>query len=158
MDEPAIELADRAEIFDLRRSVLRPHLSPAASEYPEEDHPDTFHLAARDPAGGTVIGCATFFPQPLAGEPGWRFRGMAIVADLRGRGIGAAVLRCGIAEVARRGGRLVWCNGRTSATGFYERNGFTRRGAEFDVPPLGPHYLFVRYLPPGQLPGPVPGT
>ena len=158
MDEPTIELADRAEIFDLRRSVLRPHLPPAASDYPEERHPDTFHLAARDPHSGAVIGCATFFPQPLDGEPGWRFRGMATVAQLRGRGIGAAVLRRGIAEVTRRGGRLVWCNGRTVAAGFYQRNGFTRRGAEFDVPPLGPHYLFVRYIPVGPAPAPVPGT
>ncbi|HKA68872.1 MAG TPA: GNAT family N-acetyltransferase [Actinomycetes bacterium] len=158
MDEPTIELADRTEIFDLRRSMLRPHLPPEASVYPEEGHPDTFHLAARDPGTGAVIGCATFFPQPLDGEPGWRFRGMATVADLRGRGIGAGVLRRGVAEVARRGGRLVWCNGRTGAAGFYERNGFTRRGAQFDVPPLGPHYLFVRYLPSGPPPAPVPGT
>jgi GNAT superfamily N-acetyltransferase len=158
VDEPTIELADRAKIFDLRRSVLRPHLPPAASEYPEEGHPDTFHLAARDPRTGKVIGCATFFPQPLDGEQGWRFRGMATVAELRGRGIGAAVLRHGIAEVARRGGRLVWCNGRTVAAGFYERNGFTRRGPQFDVPPLGPHYVFVRYLPPGRPPTQVRGT
>lgn len=158
MDESAIELADRSEIFDLRRSVLRPHLPPEASVYPEEGHPDTFHLAARDPGTGAVIGCATFFPQPLDGEPGWRFRGMATVTDLRGRGVGAAVLRRGIAEVARRGGRLVWCNGRTGAAGFYERNGFSRRGAEFDVPPLGPHYLFVRYLPAGQPPASIQGT
>lgn len=158
MDEPTIELADRAEIFELRRSALRPHLPPEASVYPEEGHPETFYLAARDPRTGTVIGCATFFPQPLDGEPGWRFRGMATVAELRGRGIGAAVLLRGVDEVVRRGGRLVWCNGRTGAAGFYERNGFARQGAEFDVPPLGPHYLFVRHLPPGEPPAPVPGT
>lgn len=158
MEPPRIELADRAEIFDLRRSVLRPHLPPEASVYPEEGHPQTFHLAARDEQTGAVIGCATFFPQPLDGEPGWRFRGMATTADLRGRGIGAAVLERGVAEVDRRGGRLVWCNGRTSATGFYERNGFTRRGAEFDVPPLGPHYVFVRHIHPGQAPAEMDRT
>jgi len=147
VDEPLIGLADRAEIFDLRRAVLRPGLPPAASVYPEEGHPETFHLAARDPHTGAVIGCATFFPQELDGGPAWRFRGMATTAERRGQGIGAAILRHGVAEVARRGGRLVWCNGRTSAGGFYERNGFARRGAEFDVPPLGPHFVFVRSIP-----------
>jgi hypothetical protein len=37
----------------------------------------------------------------------------------------------------------VWCNGRTSATGFYEHFGFTAVGEEFTIEPSGPHYVFV---------------
>mgnify|MGYP003407697792 CR=1 FL=1 len=158
MDEPRIELVDRDVIFDLRRAVLRPGLPAQASVYPEEDHPEVFHLAARDLHAGTVIGCATFFPQALDGQPGWRFRGMATAAEQRGRGIGSAVLARGIAEVAGRGGRLVWCNGRTNAAGFYQRHGFSKHGEEFDVPPLGPHFVFVRHIPSGPAPSAAPGS
>jgi predicted GNAT family N-acyltransferase len=110
--------------------------------YPEDDGPDVFHLAERD--GATVVACVTFFPEPLHGEPAWRFRGMATLEAYRSTGIGGRLLEAGVAEVARRGGRLVWCNGRSTATAFYLRHGFAIRGEEFDVPPIGPHYVFVR--------------
>lgn len=72
---------------------------------------------------------------------------MAVDDSFRDRGIGGQLIERGIAEVAERGGALVWCNGRTSAGRFYERHGFERRGEEFIVVPSGPHYVFVRRLP-----------
>ncbi|MEV0599630.1 GNAT family N-acetyltransferase [Streptomyces sp. NPDC050315] len=134
----------RAEIFDLRRSVLRPGLPADAAVYPEDADPGVFHMAAYD--GDTLAACATFFPDPVPGEeavPAYRFRGMASSPEARGRGFGAAVLRAGIQEAARRGAELVWCNGRVSARGFYERMGFTTDGATFEIVPSGAHHRFV---------------
>ncbi|WP_030249287.1 GNAT family N-acetyltransferase [Streptomyces violens] len=134
----------RAEIFDLRRSVLRPGLPAEAALYPEDADPGVFHMAAYD--GDTLAACATFFPDPVPGEeavPAYRFRGMASSPEARGRGFGAAVLRAGIEEAARRGAELVWCNGRISARGFYERMGFTTDGATFEIVPSGAHHRFV---------------
>ncbi|WP_265934318.1 hypothetical protein [Actinacidiphila acididurans] len=37
----------------------------------------------------------------------------------------------------------MWCNGRTSATGFYGHFGFTAVGEEFVLRPSGAHYVFV---------------
>lgn len=146
----------RAEIFDLRRSVLRPGLPAEAAMYPEDADPGVFHMAAYD--GDTLAACATFFPDPVPGEeavPAYRFRGMASSPEARGRGFGAAVLRAGIEEAARRmwcdGGPpcssrawgMVWCNGRVSARGFYERMGFTTDGETFEIAPSGAHHRFV---------------
>lgn len=126
----------------LRHAVLRPGQPAGASAYPQDDDPETLHLAAYDETGA-VVGCATFFPEPLDGEPGWRLRGMATAPAVRGQGYGADLLARGLEELRGRGSPLLWCNARTTALGFYERYGFRRRGEEFDVPPLGPHYLLT---------------
>ncbi|WP_329179167.1 GNAT family N-acetyltransferase [Streptomyces sp. NBC_01477] len=132
------------EIFALRWAVLRTGLPRETAVYPEDVRPGTFHIAAYDESGA-VQGCGTFFPDPLPGEaaPAYRFRGMGSAPEVRGRGFGAAALTAGLRECAARGAGLVWCNGRTSATGFYQHLGFTLTGEEFTVEPSGPHYVFV---------------
>jgi GNAT superfamily N-acetyltransferase len=141
-----VERVSRDEILPVRHSVLRPGLPVETAYYPEDGWPDAFHLAERD--DGAVVACATFFPEPLDGAPAWRFRGMATLAAYRNRGIGGRLLEAGVAEVADRGGMLVWCNGRSGAANFYRRHGFATLGDEFDLPPIGPHYRFVRVLAP----------
>lgn len=132
-------------IRPLRHAVLRPGQSPGASAYRQDDEPETLHLAAYDDAG-SVVGCATFFPEPLDGVPAWRLRGMATAPEARGQGYGGDLLARGIDELRERGVQLLWCNARTSAAEFYERFGFERRGPEFDIEPLGPHYRMVRVV------------
>jgi predicted GNAT family N-acyltransferase len=56
---------------------------------------------------------------------------MATAERQRGRGVGAAVLRAAIDTVHEQGGRLLWCNARESAVGFYARNGFRPQGEGF---------------------------
>lgn len=138
-----IERVTREEILDLRWFVLRPGRPRQTAEFPEDTHADVVHLAARDP-DGAVVSCATFLPEPLDGEPAWRLRGMATSPAWQGKGIGGRLLESGVLAVAGRGGRLLWCNGRVSAEGFYLRHGFVARGDVFDVAPIGPHYVFTR--------------
>jgi ribosomal protein S18 acetylase RimI-like enzyme len=71
---------------------------------------------------------------------------MASADAVRGQGYGSAVLRAGMDEARARGAELVWCNGRSSARGFYEHHGFTSVGEEFQLEPAGPHYVFVAKL------------
>jgi predicted GNAT family N-acyltransferase len=141
-----IELVTRDEIVMVRHEVLRPGLPVETALYPEDDIPGAFHLAARG-AGDRVIACATFFPEDLGGRPAWRLRGMATLETHRGTGVGGRVLEAGIDEVVRRGGTLVWCNGRSAAGDFYRRHGFTEVSDEFMAGPhLVPHFLFARTL------------
>lgn len=137
-----VESVLAATVRPLRHAVLRPGQPATASAYPQDEVPDTLHLAAYDDVGA-VVGCATFFPEPLDGEPAWRLRGMATAPAVRGQGYAGEMLARGIVELRERGVPLLWCNARTSAVGFYERFGFERRGAEFDLPLLGPHYVLV---------------
>jgi predicted N-acetyltransferase YhbS len=140
-----IEQVGRDDILPLRRAVLRPNLPPETAIYPEDGHAEIFHLAARS-HDGEIIACVTFFPEHVDGDPAWRLRGMATAPEHRNRGLGGELLEAGVAEAGRRGARRVWCNGRSGAASFYRRHGFVAGSAEFDLPPIGPHFLFVREL------------
>ncbi|MGP3969236.1 GNAT family N-acetyltransferase [Streptomyces sp. 6N223] len=140
-----------AEILDLRWSVLRPGLPRESAVFAEDADPATFHMAAYadDSSRGSpaVLACITVFPDPPPGPAAgtaYRFRGMASAPEVRGQGYGAAVLEAATAEAAARGAELLWCNGRTVARGFYERQGFDVLGEEFVIEGVGPHFVFAR--------------
>ncbi|WP_461030473.1 GNAT family N-acetyltransferase, partial [Streptomyces sparsus] len=91
------------EIFALRWEVLRPELPAASAEFPEDEAPGAFHVAAYDGDASEVLACGSFYPEPFPDPSGpagaaFRIRGMASTATVRGRGFGAAVLAAGTAE------------------------------------------------------------
>jgi predicted GNAT family N-acyltransferase len=141
-----IEQVARAEIVSIRHEVLRPGLPAKTALYPEDDLAEVFHLAERED-DGTIIACVTFFPDDLDGEPAWRFRGMATLEPYRNAGIGGRLLEAGVDEVVRRGGKRIWCNGRSVAAAFYRRHGFVPVGEEFASGPQKlPHFVFTRVV------------
>ena len=132
----------------LRMKVLRPWQPPAEPMYALERDPATAHYAAL--AGdGEVLAVGSVMADPHPREPragDWRVRGMATRPELRGRGLGAMVLRA-LEEHARRGaGQRVWCNARTGARAFYEREGWSTEGEEFEIERIGPHFVMSKPL------------
>ena len=133
------------DILPLRAEVLRSGLPVDTARYEQDRLPSTVHLAALDDTD-TVVGCATWSPEPYRGRTGWRLRGMATADEVRGHGVGALLLETGLELGREQGAVVAWCNARTSALGFYRRYGFTAVGEEFDVPYAGPHYRMWRDL------------
>lgn len=127
----------------LRRAVLRPGLPQEQSVYPQDA--TGLHLAAYGP-GREVVGCATVSPEPLDGAPAWRLRGMATAPEVRGTGVGGALLERAMLELIRREVPLLWCNARVPAAGFYRRYGFEQSGPAFDLPQIGSHLRMTRTL------------
>ncbi|TVQ90602.1 MAG: N-acetyltransferase [Deltaproteobacteria bacterium] len=136
----SIDRARTPEIIDLRHQVLRQG-RPRASAHFEGDNEDaTRHWAVRQ--SGQIIGIATVLgrPFPQGDGPRWQLRGMAVHPEHQGRGVGKALLSAIEVEV----GEPMWCNARTSAASFYERQGWQRRGETFDIPDVGPHIRMIR--------------
>jgi predicted GNAT family N-acyltransferase len=142
-----VEEVPAAATYPLRRAILRPDGSDLAWVGDEDE--TTFHLAARSTTGD-VIGVVRFSPAPCPWRPEarapWQLRGMATDPAVRGTGAGRALLAHGLAQVASRGGDLVWCDARVSAAGFYERMGFTVVTQQFDKPDIGPHLGMLRII------------
>ncbi len=134
------------EIRPLRHRVLRPGQTFEETSYPGDDLPDTVHLGAFD--GDRLVGIASLYREGRD-EPGWRLRGMATDAAVRGAGFGAALLAACIDHVAAAGGGELWCNARMSAVGFYRRAGFEVLSEEFDVPGIGAHVVMAREVAAG---------
>ncbi len=137
-----IRVLPAAAVRPLRLSVLRSDGRPEDVVWPGDDDPAARHLGAF--AAGKLVGIASIRPAPHPSDPrpdDWQLRGMATRSEVRGQGAGKAVLSACLAHAAGEGGRRLWCNARTSAAGFYERAGFSKVGAEFDVPAIGPHVV-----------------
>lgn len=135
------------ETRPLRHAVLRPHQPPAATAYPGDAAPETFHAGAF--SDGELVGIASVYHEspPGAAEPGaWRLRGMAVLERARGNGHGEALIKTCVAYIRDRGGTYLWCNARTSAVPFYQKQGFQTLGEEYEAPGLGPHFFMQRSL------------
>jgi predicted GNAT family N-acyltransferase len=98
-----------------------------SDEVDAHDRSDAVHaLAILD---GVPCGAARFiFERPgLA-----KVQRMAVIDDVRGRGVGQALLSFVEAEAARRGATRFTLDAQTHARAFYEKVGYRTSGAEFD--------------------------
>jgi GNAT superfamily N-acetyltransferase len=131
--------ATARDLRPLRHCMLRQGMPPDAAIFEGDDEPHTLHAAAW--GEGAVVGCGSLVRRPLDGvHPAYQLRGMAVATDWQQRGVGAAVLRHLEARAVAAGFHLLWCNARTPAVPFYERQGWRVISDEFLVPTAGPHF------------------
>lgn len=139
-------VADAATTGELRRTVLRPD-QPPGSPMPG-DVEDAIHLAAFDEE--RVVGAAVLLPRPFPPRPdgpAMQLRGMAVDPGWRGTGVGGRLFDLALDVGRSRGDRILWCNARGTARGFYERLGMQVDGPEFVTPDTGlSHYLMWREI------------
>lgn len=152
-----VRVAAFSEIGVVQAAVLRPH-GPLPGDRPAAE--GAVHVGAF--VGATAIGAATVVPAPYPGPqvdlpsggqlptPTWQLRGMAIVADWRGTGVGARVLAIAVAAARDRGAASLWAAARLAALGFYTGAGWTAVGPVWDKPGVGPHRYITLIAPPGR--------
>ena len=137
------------ELIDLRHVVLREGLPREAAIFDGDHLPDSRHYGAFE--AGRAVGCATLLLNQWEGEPAWQLRGMAVAPHLCGRGVGRAVLQFLEADVRETSPvRLLWCNARVPASGFYRKQGWSIRSEQFEIPTAGPHYKMTKRLAGGE--------
>ena len=153
-----VRLCTPAETRELRRAVLRPHLT--LEQVAAEETDDSPGLGVFDESG-RCLACAGVRREAPEGSDDpdtWRLRGMASHPDVRGSGLGSRALRAAEDHVRSQGGTSMWCNARVSAQGFYERHGWEAYGEVFDQPPIGPHVKMRRPLPTPNSDPPTPNS
>jgi len=144
-----------AEVRPLRAAILRPHHLAEESVYPLDDHPDSRHFGAF--IDDRLVGTATVLHQTAVDEPApmsdlsdppwlgngaWRLRGMTVVDEHRGSGIGAKLFDAVIDHARSQRGICLWFNARDAAIGFYRRLGCEGVGGPRALPGHG-RYLFM---------------
>jgi GNAT superfamily N-acetyltransferase len=130
-----------AETVPLRHAVLRPGRPVETALFPGDDLASTKHFGAF--RNGQLLCIASLFESKLPEEPGLaalQLRGMATAADAQRLGLGRALVLDCAAYARKNGARLLWCNARVYACGFYSKLGFEIVGKEFEVPDVGPHF------------------
>jgi predicted GNAT family N-acyltransferase len=99
------------------------------------------HAIAYD-AAGRPIGTGRLLPDARIGR-------MAVVAEWRGKGVGAAILAALLERARQRGKQRVTLHAQTHAAGFYAKYGFVTEGAVFIEADI-PHVTMTRTLPAGE--------
>lgn len=142
------------QTYALRQEILRPGLPLDACKFPEDHDQFTVHFGAyeTEKSVSKVLGIVSLFN---VDEPGtsdeyhgsaWQIRAMATDEIIRGKGYAAALLVSCEKYALSRGGSLIWCNARTSAVGFYMKQGYQVAGEEFEIVGVGPHFRMKKYL------------
>jgi GNAT superfamily N-acetyltransferase len=135
------------EMFQVRWEVLRPGRPIEAAQFPGDDAPETIHCGAFEGQTGRNIACATLTRVDWKGEPAWQLRGMGVVAEYQGKGVGRVLLEV-LEGLAREASpiRLLWCNAREEALGFYQKQGWDIASERFHIEDVGPHYKMTRRI------------
>ena len=150
MTTPADIEARRAtldEIFQVRWDVLRPNRPIEAAQFPGDHAPQSIHCGAFERQSGRNIACATLTRVDWQGEPAWQLRGMGVIDPYQGKGVGKLLLDV-LESLARQASpiRLLWCNAREEAVGFYQKQGWTIASEIFHIEDVGPHYKMTKRL------------
>lgn len=130
-----------AETVPLRHAVLRPGRPVETALFAGDDLGSTTHFGAF--RNGQLLCVASLYQAELPDKPGIaaiQLRGMATAAEAQRTGLGRALVLGCIAFARAKGARVLWCNARVYACGFYSKLGFEIVGNEFDIPDVGPHY------------------
>lgn len=133
------------ETYCLRQTILRPGRSLSSCCFPNDRQPEVAHFAAyRDQC---QLGILSVYPVPLDTEHrAWQLRAMATQPWVRRQGYGRALLDAAEDYIKSKHGRLIWCNARVNAVGFYQKAGFAVSGEKFLLPRVGEHYLMMKDL------------
>jgi GNAT superfamily N-acetyltransferase len=128
---------DLASVRRLRYEILRKPLDlpPSGAVFEGDESESTMHILVC--FGTSLIGCATLL---FDDSTGIQLRGMAVSNDWQHRGIGSRIVETA-EDIAHSQHQELWCNARFSAIGFYERQGWIRCGAFFEVPIIGQHIV-----------------
>jgi ElaA protein len=130
--------AERVEALDVRRRVFVDEQGVDAALEHDEHDAACEHLIAL--AGGRVVAAARY----RRTERGVKLERVAVLAELRGCGVGSALVRHAIAELGV--GSELHVHAQQSALGFWQRMGFVAHGPEFreaDIP-----HRFMRLVTP----------
>lgn len=76
----------------------------------------------------------------------YQLRGMAVLDAYQGRSIGYLLLKNALVFLQKKHIPVIWCNARSSAKHFYEKNGFSSIGSEFIIKEVGPHFTMYKKL------------
>ena len=102
----------------------------------------TFHLGAFVEKKLVSVASFYFEKHPLFPEEyQYRLRGMATLPEFQGQGLSSALLKTAFPVIKQNQCKLLWCNAREKAMGFYSKVGFHPTGEIFTLPNIGKHIL-----------------
>lgn len=129
----------------VRHPVLRQGKPVDSCKFDEDDLPTTFHLGAF--YNDKLVGVVTILKKDkntFVKKNQFQLRGMAVLQEYQGQGIGAVLVKQSEDRVIEQKGSLIWLNARQVAVNFYERLGYKISSDKFEIPLIGVHYTMTK--------------
>lgn len=142
----SIKTTEASEILKVRLDILRKGMTLEDCHFSGDNDPESIHFAAF--ASDHIIGCCTLTvnPQSTIKDSYYQLRGMAVLEDYQGSGIGRKLLLAAESKLIELGQKVLWFNARTPAVGFYQKYGYQALGNEFIIEGVGPHYKMLKEI------------
>jgi predicted GNAT family N-acyltransferase len=128
------------QMLDLRYQILRRPLGLQFNEEDLEKEKEDILIGAYE--DDEMLGCCLL---TKVNNQDVRLRQMAVKPGLQGKGIGRALLQFAENISRDRGFRKITMHARSTATGFYEKQGYQLVGDEFEEVTI-PHYTMEKPL------------
>ncbi|MCF6222676.1 MAG: GNAT family N-acetyltransferase [Flavobacteriaceae bacterium] len=129
----------------IRKEVLRKNMDLSA-QFTGDHDVDTIHVGLYD---NDVLACVVSFMHVNymdTNKKQYQLRGMATKEKFQGKGFGKKLLEKSEEILKSKNTKIIWCNVRVKALGFYIKLGFNTIGNSFDIPPIGRHYVMIKQL------------
>ena len=142
-----INLIGHSETYAVRHPVLRQGRPIEDCIFDGDSLENTLHFGLFD--GKNLLAVASFMDNshPLFVEENqYQLRGMAVLKDHQGKGLGHKILSHGEHVLRKKNVSIVWCNAREIAVNFYKKNGYNIEGNPFIIPKIGLHYIMKKTL------------
>ncbi len=147
MTKVTIKQITSLETRPLRKELLRPNWSLEDLFYNGDDDTNTYHVGAFIDEKLVSIASVYNIAKPDSkDEFSWQLRGMAVLQNMQGQGIGKLTLDNCIEYIKAKNGKLLWCNARIKAVEFYKSFGFIITSKEFEIDDIGIHYIMEKIL------------
>jgi len=144
---PNIKKITDLETFPVRHAVLRKGKPIETCQFEGDDLPSTHHFGYF--LNENLIGIISIFKNNnsiFTSNNQYQIRGMAVLELHQKKGIGDLLVKYSEAYCIKMQTDLIWFNARTSAVGFYEKLGYVKIGAAFEIKDVGEHYLMAKSI------------
>ena len=135
------------ETISVRHEVLRAGKPIESCSFDGDDLASTVHFGIFE--NNFLCGVASVFQKKLTAfdvESQCQLRGMAILSKAQDRGFGKLLLKEIEIFLRTLKTKILWFNAREAAIVFYEKMGFIKYGAIFDIPTIGVHVLMYKEI------------
>ena len=135
------------ETFPVRHPVLRAGRPLKDCVFEGDNLKTTIHFGLFE--NKQLLGVASFFKKNhffFKETTQFQLRGMAILKDFQGKGLGQILLEFGENELKKQNIHYIWCNARIIAVPFYEKQGYQKKGVPFDIKGIGDHYVMFKKI------------
>lgn len=147
MNKITINKINYLDTFPVRSAILRQGKPIETCFFLGDDDFETTHFGLY--IENIIIGVASVFTSNNENfdiKNQFQLRGMAILEEYQSAGFGKLLIEEIFNFIQFQQTELLWFNARESAVPFYEKLGCTKKGASFEIPEIGPHFLMYKYF------------